>query len=940
IRLSTDTIAPAQINLTLGTIGQTSVVLQWTATGDDGYTGIANKYQVRYSINPIHESNWLQAAIVSGVPVPKSAGTAQQMTVQNLLSSTGYYFAIKASDEVPNWSEISNIVAATTLVPSTATLKWRNKPNFMTDGLRTEIGTCGMNIVYQVSYSDKDGKPPALGYPKVGIYREDGSPAGTYTMLYASGSYSSGAVYTFSMLFDQPGTYSYQFDGGNVMGDAHLCMKNGPIMLESLPDHQATNVTDTSFTVSWSTLHAGSASVVYGIQGSNMNTTATDPSVDDIHQITVDGLRRQTTYCYDLINNGVRDNNQRTIITGSSIIPSENDLIYGRVYKQGGTQSASGAITYAMIRDGDGNPSSGVSAIGSTRVDATDTWSMELANFRDVSLLGTFSYSAGDDYLHIWINGAADGVASQILMTDEDTPVCSLELCHDHIPPATITDLAIQTSTTTSITLKWTATGDDGISGKASWYHIRYGTSSSRVVDWGISAPLVAGSQTSFAINRLAPASTYYFIIQGSDDVWNTSAPSQTIMGTTAPLPQNPPKLSIAKPPLTPGTANVYTRFTYNVKYTDVDGDPPLPGEPRVVICQGDRIIKTCSMNRIGVSATYTYSTLLPEAGTYSYRFEATNATTLTGNGPLVFDIPKHLRITNVTDTEFTVSWRTESIGTSSVSYGTTTTLGSTATDDVPRDVHYVVVRSLEPDTVYYFSVTGSGITDDNQGKYYLVKTGVPITNTSPGSNLVYGYVHEYRNIPAQGAVVYVTIKDGDGKGSPDESAPISVLTDAEGRWYVYLYMFNARTRDYLTQFEYSGNDTIYIEADGGERGKGSRLIIPNDPPTDIILHTWMGSRDKLLVKNMTYSYPNPAKQTNVITFRYYLNADADITLSIYNLAGELIHRIKGRGIGYNDTNELVWDISDVASDIYIWRLEAISGELHDAVIKKLVIIK
>ncbi|MFH1962516.1 MAG: fibronectin type III domain-containing protein [bacterium] len=862
ITISTDTTPPTAVsNLTLGTIGQTSVALEWSSSGDDGDTGTADGYQVCHSIYPITESNWL------GVPVSKSAGTKQQCTVSNLIPGTGYYFAIKACDEVPNWSGISNIVAATTLVPSTSTLKWLNRPNLVTDGLRTEIGTSGMNIVYQVLYKDADGKPLAIGYPRVGIYRDGGSLVATYTMLYASGSPSVGAVYTFSKQFDQlgTGTYAYQFDGGNVMGTAasggHLCMRNGPIILESLPDH-ATN---------------------------------------------------------DL----------STLTTGSR-------LIYGQIYQQGGTQSASGATVYGRLHDKDGYRISEFLTIGSATVDTDGTWFMEMANFRD---LERPPWRQGTDSLHIWI-GATNGVASQILMT-EDTPVCDLELCNDHIPPATVS-LTAKTAGPNSIDLTWPTAGDvrdDGTIGQASWYHIRYSTSTStdKILDHGIQVCLPAAN--SVRITGLAPETKYYFIIQASDDVWNTSAPSQIVIGTTAPPLQRPPILSWSNKPLTPGTANVYTRFTYNVRYTDADGDQPLPGEPRVVICQGGKEIKTCPMSQIGGGATYTCSTLLPEAGTYSYRFEVTGATSsLTGNGPLVFDIPKHLRITNVTDKEFTVSWRTGDKGRGSVSYGTTTALGSTAADVVSRDVHYVTVENLKPDTVYCFDVTGSGITDDNQGRHFLVKTGASMINTSPGSNFVTGYVYEYRNIPAQGAVVYVTIKDTDGQGSTEESAPLSVLTNADGGWFVDA--FNVRTRDYLSRFEYSGDDTIYIEADGGERGQGNRLITPNDPPTDIILHTWIGTRDKLLVKDMTYSYPNPAKKVNVITFRYYLNADADVTLSIYNLAGELVQTIKGRGVGYNDTNEFVWNIADIASDIYIWRLEAVSGELQDVVVKRLVVIK
>ena len=116
IRILSDTTPPGTItNLSVGTIGITSVILSWSSPGDDGYDWTADGYEIRYSTASITENNWVQASIASGIiPSPKSAGTTQQATVQNLVIGTGYYFAIKVSDEVGNWSGMSNIVAVTT----------------------------------------------------------------------------------------------------------------------------------------------------------------------------------------------------------------------------------------------------------------------------------------------------------------------------------------------------------------------------------------------------------------------------------------------------------------------------------------------------------------------------------------------------------------------------------------------------------------------------------------------------------------------------------------------------------------------------------------------------------------------------------------------------------------------------------------------------------
>ncbi len=91
-----------------------SVTLSWTAPGDDGDVGTAAQYDLRYSTAPITTANWAAATPVAGVPTPEVAGTEQQCTVDNLDYSTTYYFAIRAADEVDNWSALSNVVSTTT----------------------------------------------------------------------------------------------------------------------------------------------------------------------------------------------------------------------------------------------------------------------------------------------------------------------------------------------------------------------------------------------------------------------------------------------------------------------------------------------------------------------------------------------------------------------------------------------------------------------------------------------------------------------------------------------------------------------------------------------------------------------------------------------------------------------------------------------------------
>jgi len=113
---SPDITAPAAVtNLATCSPTSTSVTLTWTAPGDDGSTGTATTYDIRYSNASIDTDAKFNAATpVAGEPTPKVAGSAQSFVVNGLSPNTTYYFALKTADEVPNWSTLSNSPSGTT----------------------------------------------------------------------------------------------------------------------------------------------------------------------------------------------------------------------------------------------------------------------------------------------------------------------------------------------------------------------------------------------------------------------------------------------------------------------------------------------------------------------------------------------------------------------------------------------------------------------------------------------------------------------------------------------------------------------------------------------------------------------------------------------------------------------------------------------------------
>jgi len=111
-----DLIPPAAvIDLAVGDPTTSSVTLTWTAPGNDTTSGTAARYDIRYYRLPITDANWALAPRATGPPKPKPAGSKETFVVTGLSPSSSYYFALKAADEKPNWSALSNVPDDSTL---------------------------------------------------------------------------------------------------------------------------------------------------------------------------------------------------------------------------------------------------------------------------------------------------------------------------------------------------------------------------------------------------------------------------------------------------------------------------------------------------------------------------------------------------------------------------------------------------------------------------------------------------------------------------------------------------------------------------------------------------------------------------------------------------------------------------------------------------------
>jgi hypothetical protein len=110
----------------------------------------------------------------------------------------------------------------------------------------------------------------------------------------------------------------------------------------------------------------------------------------------------------------------------------------------------------------------------------------------------------------------------------------------DTTPPAAVADLSTSSVTDASITLTWTAPGDDDTAGVASAYCLRYATVPLTEESWegaeevtSVSSPDTAGSDETVRVTGLSDRTDYFFALKTADEVPNWSGLSNLVTGAT-----------------------------------------------------------------------------------------------------------------------------------------------------------------------------------------------------------------------------------------------------------------------------------------------------------------------------------------------------------------------------------------------------------------------
>lgn len=231
-------------------------------------------------------------------------------------------------------------------------------------------------------------------------------------------------------------------------------------------------------------------------------------------------------------------------------------------------------------------------------------------------------------------------------------------------------------------------------------------------------------------------------------------------------------------------------------------------------------------------------------------------------------DNPKNIKISNISDSSFTVSYTTDDQVIGTVSYGIdSNNLDSITLDDRDQlsqnisryEAHSITLRNLESDTKYYFNITSGNKKYLNNGSNFEVFTGSGITE-NPSSQ-----------IPISGKVILPNgniPKDGLVYAKTSESQLISALLKEDGTYTIPL---NTLRNTNLSEYVKIDSNTL-INIDIYAESLFSSVSVSSAEISPVPLVTLSGSFDFSNASND----PTPGKTDQTGGFPTFGNTKSD----------------------------------------------------------------
>ncbi len=755
-----DSVAPAAVsNLATSSPTNNSITLTWTAPGDNGSSGTATTYDIRYSTSTITAGNWGSATQVTGEPAPLAAGNNQSMTITGLSPSTTYYFAIETADEVPNWSGLSNVPSGTTTaaadttppaaVSNLATSSPTGNSITLTWTAPGDDGNTGTATTYDIRYrtggavndSNWASATQVSGEPTPAV-------AGTNQSMVVTGLSTSTTYYFAIKTADEVPNWSAisNSPSGTTTSSTITFVNNiltygSPSDLSTTIDPAGLNDVAVSYGVSKSSFQALNPQVV-AFNGA--------PAPTSLNQLvayyTTSGTVSFTfavPYNYGSYTSYGRggfsgSSYQDAISTSPNTVGGITDWLDASITSTGGkTVTALGFC--ACFRNDQAVPAG--QAIFTLNDSTTGTVTLPALGGSGNPQLVFIGYQvpAGKSITRVQASHTST-VGGAWVSVDDWSFVMG-----DVTAPAAVTNLATSSPTSNSITLTWTAPGDDGNTGTATTYDIRYSTSTITAGNWasatqvsGEPTPLAAGTNQNMTITGLSPSTTYYFAIETADEVPNWSALSNVPSGTTTAAADTTPPAAVSNLATSSPTAssitltwtapgddgNTGTATTYDIRYstsTITAGNwasaTQVTGEPAPLAAGNNQ-----SMTITGLAADTTYYFAIETADEVPNWSGLSNVPSGKTSDTVAPAAVSNLATSSPTSSSITLTWTAPgdngSSGTATtydIRYSTSTiTAGNWAsatqvsgepTPLAAGNNQSMTVTGLSPSTTYYFAI-------------------------------------------------------------------------------------------------------------------------------------------------------------------------------------------------------------------------------------------
>jgi len=162
---------------------------------------------------------------------------------------------------------------------------------------------------------------------------------------------------------------------------------------------------------------------------------------------------------------------------------------------------------------------------------------------------------------------------------------------------------------------------------------------------------------------------------------------------------------------------------------------------------------------------------------------------------------PLSVKITNITDRSFTVSWCTQNPISGYIKINNNNKLfwdqrdqGGNQTNDY--FTHYITVNNLQPKTQYSFTIFSGG--KPYKDKSLQVQTAPPNSTPPPEADLAFGIILDQQKKPMSGVLVFLSIAN---------ATPLSSITNESGNWSISLG--TAYKKDLSGFISYNKNNQI-----------------------------------------------------------------------------------------------------------------------------------